>query len=174
MMRLHTIACGAAALALLGCGQPGVETTPETEIVEAAATTPAPDLPPVAPDLVAAPNTAFIAIEPTELGVIGAPTVWEALGPLISSDAHADPAGREGSETGAAEHESVQFSVRETGDDAVADIVRSGLLDDSVSAGHVRVEFRREPDGWYPTNAYRRQQCRRGAAAGQWSTELCP
>lgn len=173
-MWLRTLACGAATLVLIGCGAPSSEPAPEPEVAEAAATTPAPTLPPVAPDLLSAPNSAFIAIEPTELGVIGAPTVWEALGPLISSDAHADPLGQDGTETGAAERESVHFSMRETGDDAVADIVRSGLLDDSVSAGHVRVEFRREPDGWYPTNAYRRQQCRRGAGAGQWTTELCP
>jgi hypothetical protein len=56
----------------------------------------------------------------------------------------------------------------------VADLVRAGLADDSVAAGHVRIEFRREADGWYPTNAYRRSQCARGGQAGQWTTGLCP
>jgi hypothetical protein len=56
----------------------------------------------------------------------------------------------------------------------VADIVRSGLLDDSVGASHLRITFRREIDGWYPENGFRRMQCRRGASAGQWSANLCP
>lgn len=118
------------------------------------------DLPEVDPALLAAPNEAFTAIEPSEVGVFGAPTVDEALTPLLG------PEGAEG--------ESIYLTMRESGDSAVADIVRSGLADDSVSAGHVRIEFRREPDGWYPTNAYRRAQCVRGALAGQWTSELCP
>lgn len=118
------------------------------------------DLPPVDAELLGAPNDAFTAIEPSEVGVFGAPTVAEALEPLFG------PEGSEGA--------TVYLSVREQGDNTIADIVRSGLMDDSVSAGHVRIEFRREPDGWYPTNAYRRAQCVRGALAGQWTTELCP
>ena len=118
------------------------------------------NLPDVDPALLAAPNEAFTAIEPSEVGVFGAPTVDEALAPLLG------PEGAEGA--------SLYFTMRESGDSTVADIVRSGLADDSVSAGHVRIEFRREPDGWYPTNAYRRAQCVRGALAGQWTSELCP
>jgi hypothetical protein len=118
------------------------------------------DLPPVDAELIGAPNSAFTAIEPSEVGVFGAPTVMEALEPLFG------PEGAEGA--------SAHLSVRETGDNTVADIVRTGLADDAVTAGHVRIEFRREPDGWYPTNAYRRAQCARGPQAGQWTTELCP
>jgi hypothetical protein len=118
------------------------------------------DLPPVDAELLAAPNSAFTAIEPSEVGVFGAPTVMEALEPLFG------PEGAEG--------ESAHLSVREAGDNTIVDIVRTGLADDAVTAGHVRIEFRREPDGWYPTNAYRRAQCARGPQAGQWTTELCP
>jgi len=56
----------------------------------------------------------------------------------------------------------------------IADVIRSGLVDDSVRADHVRVEFRREPEGWFPTNAFRREQCRRGPDAGRWSAAPCP
>lgn len=119
-----------------------------------------PELPPVEAVLLEAPNSAFVAIEPTEIGVIGAPDIREALGPLVSAEA-------------LGEGEAVQLSVRETGDNAIADIVRTGLADDSVSGGHVRIEFHREEDGWFPTNAYRRNQCRRGANAGAWTTEPC-
>jgi len=86
--------------------------------------------------------------------------VAQALAPLLGPEVSASS--------------SASLSVRETGDDAIADLVRSGLADDSVAAGHVRIEFRREPDGWYPTNAYRRSQCARGGQAGQWTTGLCP
>ena len=154
----------ALALALAACGQQqapqqqqGSTTAPSDELLEEEAL---PPLPEVDPLLLAAPNTDFTAIEPSEVGVSGAPTVLEALGPLLG------PEVTEGA--------NVSLSVRETGNDAIADLVRSGLADDSVSAGHVRVEFRREPDGWYPTNAYRRSQCARGGAAGQWTTGLCP
>ena len=101
-----------------------------------------------------------MAIEPSEIGVFGAPTLDEALSPLL---AHG------GEEAGG-----LQLSVREAGNEAVADIVRTNIADDSVSSGHLRIEFRREPDGWYPTNAYRRSMCARGALANQWTTELCP
>jgi hypothetical protein len=154
----------AAALVLAACGQqqpaqqtPGADEAPyEAETSDAAL----PPLPEVDPALLAAANSEFTAIEPSEVGVFGAPSLAEALAPLL---------GPEVTEGG-----SVSLSVRESGDEAVADLVRSGLLDDSVSAGHVRVEFRREPDGWYPTNAYRRSQCARGGQAGQWTTGLCP
>ena len=152
------------ALALAACGQQqapqqqqGSTTAPSDELIEEEALPPLPEVDPV---LLAALNTDFTSIEPSEVGVSGAPTVLEALGPLLG------PEVTEGA--------NVSLSVRETGNDAVADLVRSGLADDSVSAGHVRIEFRREPDGWYPTNAYRRSQCARGGAAGQWTTGLCP
>jgi hypothetical protein len=150
--------------ALAACGQ---QQAPEPE--SDAVTTPPleesvaealPQLPEVDPELLAAPNSGFTAIEPSEVGVFGAPTVMEALAPLLG------PEVTEGS--------SVSLSVRETGDEAVADLVRSGLADDAVAAGHVRIEFRREPDGWFPVNAYRRSQCARGGQAGQWTTGLCP
>ncbi|MEZ5961310.1 MAG: hypothetical protein R3C30_12920 [Hyphomonadaceae bacterium] len=163
-MRMWRNALLACAVALAACNQqqqqepegsaPPVDTPSEmTELPRA-------ELPPVDTSLLGAPNTAFTAIEPSEVGVFGAPAVMEALEPLLG------PEVVEGS--------NVSLSVRETGDDAVADIVRTGLQDDSVSGGHVRIEFRREADGWYPTNAYRRTQCARGGEAGQWTSGLCP
>lgn len=133
---------------------PPVESTPDLELPARA------ELPPVDASLLGAPNAAFTAIEPSEVGVFGAPDVMQALDPLLG------PEVTEGAH--------VQLSVRENGDEAIADIVRTGLQDDSVSGGHVRIEFRREPDGWYPTNAYRRTQCARGGEAGQWIAGLCP
>jgi hypothetical protein len=119
------------------------------------------ELPPVDPALISAPNDGFTAIEPSEVGVFGAPDVMQALDPLLGPEV--------------SEGATVHLTVREvTADQTIADIVRTGLQDDSVSAGHVRVEFRREPDGWYPTNAYRRTQCARGGEAGQWTAGLCP
>ncbi|MFN3465208.1 MAG: hypothetical protein ACK4X1_14150 [Terricaulis sp.] len=127
-----------------------------SEIPEA----PRAELAQVDPALLSAPNGAFTAIEPSEVGVFGAPAVMEALEPLLG------PEVVEGS--------NLSLSVRENGDDAIADIVRTGLQDDSVSGGHIRIEFRREADGWFPVNAYRRTQCARGAEAGQWTSGLCP
>jgi hypothetical protein len=119
------------------------------------------ELPPVDPSLISAPNDGFTAIEPSEVGVFGAPDVMQALDPLLGPEV--------------SEGATVHLTVREvTANQTIADVVRTGLEDDSVSAGHVRVEFRREPDGWYPTNAYRRTQCARGGEAGQWTAGLCP
>jgi len=156
----------AAALLLAACGQPqqqeaGAGDAPISEAVTSEDAGDAPPLPPVDAALIAAPNTAFTPIEPSEIGVFGAPTIDEALSPLLVH----------GNEEGAGQ---LHLSVRESGAEAVADIVRANAADDSVSAGHLRIEFRRESDGWYPTNAYRRAQCARGALANQWTTELCP
>jgi hypothetical protein len=119
------------------------------------------ELPPVDAALVRAPNDGFTAIEPSEVGVFGAPDVMQALDPLLGPEV--------------SEGATVHLTVREvTADQTIADVVRTGMQDDSVSAGHVRIEFRREPDGWYPTNAYRRTQCARGGEAGQWTAGLCP
>jgi len=153
----------AAALALAACGQqqaPQADTTATSAPVQEEAEAPAPELPQVDPVLLAAPDTDFMAIEPSEVGVSVAPTVMDALAPLLGSEV------TEGAE--------VSLTVRETGDEATADLVRSGLQDDSVSAGHVRIQFHREADGWHATNAYRRSQCQRGGQAGQWTTGLCP
>ncbi len=154
----------ACLLALAACGQqqgqeeaegsaPAIDLPEVSEPVRA-------ELPPVDASLLGAPNSAFTAIEPSEVGVFGAPDVLQALDPLLG------PEVTEGA--------SVHLTVRETGDEAIADIVRTGLQDDSVAAGHVRIEFRHEPDGWYPTNAYRRTQCARGGEQGQWTAGLCP
>ena len=155
----------AIALALAACGQqqsqsPGESGAVVTPEESAGATSAETQLPPVDPALVAAPSTDFTAVEPTELGIVGAPTVLQALDPLLG------PELTEGA--------SLHLTVTENGGAAIADVVRSGMADDSVSAGQVRIEFRREEDGWYPTNAYRRSQCARGALAGQWTKELCP
>ena len=117
-------------------------------------------LPPVEAELLAAPNTSFTAIEPSEVGVFGAPNVMQALEPLLGPEV--------------SEGATLSVSIREGGEITTADVVRSGMADDSVSAGQLRVEFRREAEGWYPTNAYRRSMCARGANAGQWTTEPCP
>lgn len=163
-MTMWRHAFAACAMALAGCDQQQGEQQAEGSAppVEAPAVSmPArPELPPVDVSLLEAPNNAFTAIEPSEVGVFGASSVMQALEPLLG------PEVTEGS--------TVHLSVRETGDDAIADIVRTGMLDDSVSAGHVRIEFRREAEGWYPTNAYRRSQCARGENAGQWTSGLCP
>ncbi len=157
----------AALAALAACGQQQQSGSPEPSTPsssayqdDAADQTAAAEIQEVDAALVAAPNDSFTAIEPSEVGVFGAPTIREALEPLFG------PEMTEGA--------NVHLTIRENGDNAVADVVRSGLADDSVSAGHVRIEFRREPDGWFPTNAYRRTQCARGAEAGQWTTGACP
>ena len=153
----------AVVLALAACGQQQAPPQDQGSAASPDALPDAADLPPlpeVDPTLLAAANSDFTAIEPSEVGVFGAPTVLDALAPLLG------PEVTEGA--------NVSLSVRENGDQAVADLVQAGMMDDSVSAGHVRVEFRREADGWFPTNAYRRSQCARGAAPGQWTTGLCP
>jgi hypothetical protein len=160
---LRTLAIVLLTASLIACNQQQSETpegsAPPIDGPEASAPVRA-ELPPVDAALLAAPNSAFTAFEPSEVGVFGAPDVMQALDPLLG------PEVVEGS--------TVHLSVRETGDEAIADIVRSGLQDDSVSAGHVRIEFRREAEGWYPTNAYRRSQCSRGGEAGQWTSGVCP
>ena len=158
-------AAAACAVLLAACNQqpadreaegsaPPIE-TPSEAMADAGA-----EIPPVDAPLLGAPNDAFTAIEPSEVGVFGAPAVMDALEPLLG------PEMMEGAD--------VSLSVREDGDQAVADIVRTGLQDDSVSGGHVRIEFHREADGWFPVNAYRRRQCARGGEAGQWTAGLCP
>ena len=167
MRRAHWIIV-VAALALAACGQQsktGEETGPSSQVEDGALDEGAQELPPlpqVDAALLQAASSEFVAIEPTELGVIGAPTIEEAIAPLVGSP--------ETFEEGA----SVSLTVREAGETATADVVRANIPDDSVSAGHVRIEFRREPEGWFPTNAYRRSLCRRGELAGQWTAGLCP
>lgn len=163
-MSAWRFALAACVVALAACNQqpadresegsaPAVETPDVTEPARA-------EIPPVDASLLGAPNDAFTAIEPSEVGVFGAPAVMEALEPLLG------PEVMEGAD--------VSLSIRENGDQAIADVVRTGLQDDSVSGGHVRVEFRREADGWFPVNAYRRTQCARGGEAGQWTAGGCP
>jgi hypothetical protein len=147
----------AGALLLAACGQ---STTPADTSIAPPASPAEPAAPAVDAALLAAPVSDFAAIEPSEIAITGAATLDEALAPL-TMDTHAESG-------------SLQVSVQENGDNAIADIVRMGLADDSVAAAHLRLEFRREPDGWYPTNAYRRFQCARGDLAGQWSVTPCP
>jgi hypothetical protein len=145
------------------CGQqqqPPQQSEAEPAPVLEDAVEPRASLPPVDPDLLAAPSSSFTAIEPTEVGIIAAPSVLEALEPVL---------GPEMAEGGA-----LHLTITAQRDDAVADVVRTGMEDDSVRAGHLRIEFRREPDGWFPTNAYRRSLCARGAQANQWTSGLCP
>lgn len=157
----------AAALALAACGQQSQngQEVPSSQVDDSAIDEGAEEfvpLPQVDAALLNAPASAFLAIEPTELDVVGAPTIEAAIEPLVGSpEAHEEGA-------------SVSLTVRESGDTATADIVRADIPDDSVAAGHVRVEFRREPEGWFPTNAYRRSLCRRGELANQWTSGACP
>lgn len=157
-------ALAACVLALAACNQQPADTESQgsTSAVEAPEINEPQraEIPPVDASLLGAPNDAFTAIEPSEVGVFGAPAVMEALEPLLG------PEVMEGAD--------VSLTVRENGDTAVADVVRTGLQDDSVSGGHVRIEFHREADGWFPVNAYRRTQCARGGEAGQWTAGLCP
>jgi hypothetical protein len=163
MISLKHGVLAAALLALAACGQQQPPQQSEGDVDAPIEETDAPEhvaLPPVDPALVAVPSSEFTAIEPTEIGIIAAPTVMEALEPLLG------PEMGEGS--------SLSLTIAAQRDDAIADVVRAGMADDSVSAGHLRVEFRREPDGWFPTSAYRRSQCARGGQAGQWTSGLCP
>lgn len=166
MMRGIIFTVALAALAACGQQEPaeapteaGSVTTPH-EPAETSEDVAA-DIEQADPLLVAASNDAFLAVEPTELGVTAAPSILDALGDLIA------PGSFEGDAA-------VSLTIREEGDRAVADVVRENIPDDSVGAGHVRVEFRREAEGWLPENGYRRWMCRRGPQANQWSSELCP
>ena len=153
---------GAALLSVAACGQSsqtGEMSAPPLQEEEVADE--APGLPPVEPALLAAPTSTFTAFEPSEIGVTGAPDIMTAIDPLIATGAH-----EEGG--------SLYLTIREEGQIATADVVRADAADDSVKAGHLRIEFRREPEGWFPTNAYRRVQCARGALADQWTNGLCP
>lgn len=166
MMR-HLIMAGLIA-ALAACGQPQqqsgdtiTESTTHVEEADAGVEPNFDDLEPVNAALLAAPNSTFAAIEPSEVSVFPAPTVQQALEPLIPPEAFEEDAA-------------ISVSVREDGETIWADVVRENIPDDSVAAGHIRLEFRREPEGWFPTNAYRRWMCRRGDVANQWSSAPCP
>ena len=156
MIRKLCFVALACALAACGSSTQAPQAPPSQEVEELAPS----NFPEVEPLLLQAPSSDFVAIEPTEIGIVGGGDIRDTLAPLISVEALSDG-------------ESVEMSVRENGDEAVADIVRIGMADDAVQAGHVRVEFHRAPEGWFPVNAYRRHQCRRGANAGAWTTELC-
>lgn len=152
-MRKLLIAC---ALTLSACGQssapPETSVAPPPALEESAESAPA--IPEVDEAFRAAPASEFSAVEPSELGVQAAPTIHDALINLVAT---------EGGQ--------LSLSIRESGESAVADVVRTGLEDSSVSAAHIRVDFQREPEGWRPINAYRRLQCAQG---GQWSASPCP
>ena len=167
---MRGLIAAAMIAALAACGEPrqqgGGDTISDASTAavgeqEQAAAPNFDDLEPVNPALLAAPHSAFTAIEPSEVDVFAAPTVFEALEPLIPPEAFEEDAA-------------ISVSVREDGDIVWADIVRENIPDDAVAAGHIRIEFRREPEGWFPTNAYRRWMCRRGERANQWSSAQCP
>lgn len=166
MMRRLIMAGLIAALA--ACGQPQqqsgdtiTESTTHAEEADAGVEPNFDDLEPVNAALLAAPNSTFAAIEPSEVNVFPAASVQQALEPLIPPEAFEEDAA-------------ISVSVREDGETIWADVVRENIPDDSVAAGHIRLEFRREPEGWFPTNAYRRWMCRRGDVANQWSSAPCP
>lgn len=162
-MRLTLSAAAALCLLAASCGEqnqpqnePAVSAIDEQTDREAE-----PDeLPPVPPELLNLPNEAFTAIEPSELDVQADVTIAGALASLL---------GPEMTQQG----EGLNFSVRESGDEAIADIVRTNIASDAVAAGHIRIEFQRNAEGWFPVNAYRRTLCRGGADL-QWTSGLCP
>lgn len=167
MMRARKIALVAlaGALALAGCGRsnnvpPPPPMPPSIDEGQADTTTPA-EPGPVDPQLLAAANSEFAAIEPSEVGVAAAPDIHQAISAITSPES-GDDAG------------TLSLTIREGDTAAVVDVVRADLPDDSVAAGQVRIEFRKEAEGWFPTNAYRRNMCRRGAYAMQWTSETCP
>lgn len=167
-MMSYRVAALVGAVFLFACGQPAppsgepqqtgeyIGAEDEDEYARDAES-----LEPVDQALLDVANSAFNPIEPSEVGVFAAMTVEEALYPLLSPEAHEEGA-------------SVHLTVRDVDGMKIADIVRADIPDDSVAAGHVRIEFRQEPEGWFPTNAYRRLMCRRGERANQWTTGLCP
>jgi hypothetical protein len=112
-------------------------------------------------DIFAASNDAMEPIESTVVGVTAAPTVWQALEPAAGAleEAEGGP---------------VTVRLQPDGANIFADILREALPDDAVAAEHIRLEFRREPEGWFATNAWRRVQCRRGDGAGDWTRAVCP
>jgi hypothetical protein len=140
-------------------------------LVFAAACTPAPEPVAASTDAAAAtpsspydaPNELFEAVEPTIFGITAAPTVWDVLAPV----GRRSPEGPEG-------RQRTDLRVRNEAGGAVADLVQSGLLDDAVESEHLRLELRLEPEGWFVTNAYVRQICRRGEDAGKWTKAPCP
>lgn len=157
------IVIAAAALLLAACGQSNTGTTAPGELTEAPGAleeSAAIQAPPVDAVLLAAPTSAFTAVEPSEVGISAAETIAQAIEPLASPET--------------AEGADLHVSVKEEGDNATADIVRAGLADDAIGSAHVRIEFIRSPEGWYPTNAYRRCQCRRAADPAAWSASPCP
>jgi hypothetical protein len=116
---------------------------------------------PVDAALLATPNSEFVAIEPSEVGVAAAPDIREAISAITANE-------------GGEDQGTLSLTIREAPDAAVVDIVRDNLPDDSVAAGQVRIEFQKQAEGWFPTNAYRRNMCRRGAYAMQWTKDPCP
>lgn len=156
------ILAASAALALAACGPTGEQAAPEPSIeTQEAEGSSAASFTPVDPALLAAPASDFAPIEPSEIGVMAAEEVHQAIEPLTSVEL--------GGEGGA-----VNVSIRTEGANQFADVVRTDLPDDSIAAAHVRLEFMPSPEGWFPVNAWRRQQCRRGPSAGAWSASLCP
>jgi hypothetical protein len=151
---MRSLVVFAFACALAGCGIQDQPERPETP--------PNAEQPPTATDVFAAPNEEFEPVEPTVFSIIGAPTVWDALAPLGQSfePEGADPA--------------LTVRIRVSGDDQIADVLRTSLADDAINSEHIRIEFRREPEGWYATNAYVRQKCRRGPDPEIWTRAPCP
>ena len=153
---MRVLLCVLAAAMLSACSPPA--DAPATAPVTTPATTESATPPPWD-----APTDAFEAVEPTIFGIIGAATVWDALRPI----------GREGPDS-AEGSQTVTIFIRNDSVHTVADVLQTGLADDAISDQHLRFEFRRDVDGMYPVNAYRRHKCRRAEDPQQWSTSPCP
>lgn len=148
------VVVGLLALTLAACGESSAPPSAPPQVTA--------PMQPVSSEVWNAPNSELEAVEPTIFQIVGAPTVWDALAPLGRAFE-----GGEGAPT-------LTVHFRTEGDGQVADIVRTGLADDSLGSEHIRIEFRREPEGWYPTNAYRRHTCRRASDPQLWSSAPCP
>ena len=104
----------------------------------------------------------FLAVEPTTLGLIASPTIWQVLEPIAGGT----PESTEG-------NQSLKVYVRKSAGGYQADVIISGLMDDSLMARHVRLDLRKEPEGWFITNALVRYRCYRSETPA-WQTALCP
>lgn len=104
----------------------------------------------------------FVAVEPTTLGLIASPTIWQVLEPIASGI----PESSEG-------NQDLAVYVGRTVSGYSADVITSNMLDDSVMARHVRLYLRKEPEGWFIINTLVRYQCYR-SDTHEWQTAPCP
>jgi hypothetical protein len=96
-------------------------------------------------------------VKPQTLGIADAPTIWQAMTPLVSTPSR----GGEG----------VDAYIHPQGNGYMATVLRE-LKEGPATADEVLVSFDRAGVGWRPTAAYKREVCR-GTPAAQWTTGPC-